>query len=316
MRQAARSRHDRSGTRPSASSIRRPRCRAPSPSGSNRACCWRTSCSTPPGRARPSTRWSRSCSTRGCGLSPVAADGPPDDPRRPAGRRPPRRHRAAATAAGLTRAYDRAGGGTLPRREDGARRPRAGSRSAAIIPRPWSCRMRWRAGALTRHGPAGRGGPRLQAAAAAAAGDDRRAPGRSGRWRASTTRGSSTSPRRTPISICGRYSRGPARVRAAARRSPSGWRRSWPRRPMPELVADRRHRPSRCRMVRRWHWQAPGGPAVRAMGIEGVAPSLDAGRICSSTSTRLQLLDPADGSPRWSAELGGPRSGPATSPTS
>ena len=39
---------------------------------------------------------------------------------------------------------------------------------------------------------------------------------------------------------------------------------------------------------------------------EGVAPSLDAGRLFLVEKTGLRLLDPSTGSPRWSSELGAP----------
>ena len=73
--------------------------------------------------------------------------------------------------------------------------------------------------------------------------------------------------------------------------------------PYASLVADRPQPPIPLPMVRRWHWEAPADRAVRAMGIEGGVPSLEAGRILLSRRDALRLLNPSDGSTRWAAEL-------------
>ena len=57
-------------------------------------------------------------------------------------------------------------------------------------------------------------------------------------------------------------------------------------------------------MVRRWHWESPADRSVRAVGIDGIVPSRDAGRIALSRRDALSLFDPSNGSTRWSAELG------------
>jgi cellulose synthase operon protein C len=73
--------------------------------------------------------------------------------------------------------------------------------------------------------------------------------------------------------------------------------------PYSSLIADRPQPPIPLPMVRKWHWEAPGDRLVRAMGIEGELPSLEAGRILLNRRHALRLLNPADGSTRWAAEL-------------
>ncbi len=73
--------------------------------------------------------------------------------------------------------------------------------------------------------------------------------------------------------------------------------------PYASLVADWPQPPIPLPMVRRWHWEAPADRAARAMGIEGGIPSLEAGRILLNRRHALRLLNPSDGSTRWSAEL-------------
>jgi outer membrane protein assembly factor BamB/tetratricopeptide (TPR) repeat protein len=76
------------------------------------------------------------------------------------------------------------------------------------------------------------------------------------------------------------------------------------REPYVRLVDDRRQPPLAPPMFRRWQWSAPADRAVRAMIAEGVVPSLDASRIVLADRDRLRMLDAADGSSRWSSELG------------
>ena len=78
------------------------------------------------------------------------------------------------------------------------------------------------------------------------------------------------------------------------------------RAPYAHSVADRPVPATPVPLVRRWHWQAPTSQPMRVIGAEGVAPSLDAGRLFLVEQTGLRLLDPSSGSPRWSAELGAP----------
>ena len=136
---------------------------------------------------------------------------------------------------------------------------------------------------------------------AASADEDRRAraPGRS---RGSTTPGSSTSgagcllrPGLPLPEVAAGGHRGPDR-RGASRREAG-------RPPYRSLAADQPQPPIPLPMVRRWHWEAPTDREVRAMGIEGGVPSLEAGRIVLNRRDTLRLLNPADGTPRWAAEL-------------
>jgi len=76
------------------------------------------------------------------------------------------------------------------------------------------------------------------------------------------------------------------------------------RAPYTQSVGDRPQPPTPLPLVRRWHWQAPARQTIRAISAEGVAPSLDAGRIFLTDRGVLRFLDPTTGSPRWSAELG------------
>jgi outer membrane protein assembly factor BamB/tetratricopeptide (TPR) repeat protein len=78
------------------------------------------------------------------------------------------------------------------------------------------------------------------------------------------------------------------------------------RAPYAQLVADRPLPPTPVPLVRRWHWPAPTSQPLRVLAIEGVAPSLDAGRLFVVDKAGLRILDPSSGSPRWSAELGAP----------
>jgi len=78
------------------------------------------------------------------------------------------------------------------------------------------------------------------------------------------------------------------------------------RSPYVHLVADRPVPPTPVPLVRRWHSQAPISQSLRVIGVEGVAPSPDAGRLYLVENTGLRMLDPASGLPRWSSELGAP----------
>ena len=78
------------------------------------------------------------------------------------------------------------------------------------------------------------------------------------------------------------------------------------RAPYTQFVGDRPAPPIPLPLVRRWQWQAPAHQTIRAISAEGVAPSVDAGRIVLTDGDRLRYLDPATGSPRWSSELGVP----------
>jgi cellulose synthase operon protein C len=73
-----------------------------------------------------------------------------------------------------------------------------------------------------------------------------------------------------------------------------------------QSVGDRPAPPTPLPLVRRWHWQAPAKQTIRAISAEGVAPSLDAGRIFLTDRGVLRFLDPATGSTRWSSDLGAP----------
>ncbi len=59
-------------------------------------------------------------------------------------------------------------------------------------------------------------------------------------------------------------------------------------------------------LFRRWHWQPPDGQPAQTLVAEGVAPSLDAGRVFLVEKTGLRVLDPETGATRWSADLGAP----------
>ena len=78
------------------------------------------------------------------------------------------------------------------------------------------------------------------------------------------------------------------------------------RAPYTQSVGDRPQPPIPLPLVRRWHWQAPARQTIRAISAEGVAPSLEAGRIFVIDQGVLRFLDPTTGSPRWSSELGAP----------
>jgi cellulose synthase operon protein C len=78
------------------------------------------------------------------------------------------------------------------------------------------------------------------------------------------------------------------------------------REPYVRLVEDRRRPPVAPPMFRRWEWSAPPDRAVRAMITEGVVPSLEASRVVLGDRDALRMLDAADGSTRWSSELGCP----------
>jgi cellulose synthase operon protein C len=73
-----------------------------------------------------------------------------------------------------------------------------------------------------------------------------------------------------------------------------------------QLIADRPVPSTPVPLVRRWNWQAPIGEPLRVISAEGVAPSMDAGRLFLVEKTGLRLLDPSSGLPRWSCELGAP----------
>ena len=73
-----------------------------------------------------------------------------------------------------------------------------------------------------------------------------------------------------------------------------------------QLIADRPVPSTPVPLVRRWHWQAPSGQPLKVISADGVAPSLDAGRLFLVEKTGLRLLDPSSGLPRWSCELGAP----------
>ena len=76
------------------------------------------------------------------------------------------------------------------------------------------------------------------------------------------------------------------------------------REPYARLVADHHQPPVSPPMFRRWQWAAPPERAVRAMSTEGVVPSLEASRIVLGDRDVLRMLDAADGSTRWSSDLG------------
>jgi outer membrane protein assembly factor BamB/tetratricopeptide (TPR) repeat protein len=76
--------------------------------------------------------------------------------------------------------------------------------------------------------------------------------------------------------------------------------------PYSQLAANRPMPPTPIPMVRRWHWQAPSGQAVRVIAAEGIAPSLEASRLLLVEKNSLRLLDPSTGAPRWLAEPGEP----------
>ncbi|HEX3450426.1 MAG TPA: PQQ-binding-like beta-propeller repeat protein, partial [Isosphaeraceae bacterium] len=70
-----------------------------------------------------------------------------------------------------------------------------------------------------------------------------------------------------------------------------------------QLIADRPVPPTPVPLVRRWQWQAPSSQAIRVIYADGVAPSLDAGRLFVVDKTALRLVDPATGAVRWTSEL-------------
>ena len=73
-----------------------------------------------------------------------------------------------------------------------------------------------------------------------------------------------------------------------------------------QLIADRPVPSTPVPLVRRWHWPAPSVEPLRVISADGVAPSLDAGRLFLVEKTGLRLLDPSSGLPRWACELGAP----------
>jgi cellulose synthase operon protein C len=76
------------------------------------------------------------------------------------------------------------------------------------------------------------------------------------------------------------------------------------RAPYAGLVADRPRPPTGVPMVRRWHLQVPLGQVGRVLSAEGVAPSLEVGKLLLVDKNGLRTLDPTTGLARWSAELG------------
>ena len=74
--------------------------------------------------------------------------------------------------------------------------------------------------------------------------------------------------------------------------------------PYSSLVADRPQPTIPVPLVRRWHSESPADKSVHAVGIGGIAPSLESGRIVLSRRDTVRLLDPSDGSERWTAEFG------------
>ncbi len=70
------------------------------------------------------------------------------------------------------------------------------------------------------------------------------------------------------------------------------------------LVADRPRPPTGVPMVRRWHLQVPAGQGGRVLSAQGVAPSLDVGKLVVVDKTGLRILDPSTGVARWLTEVG------------
>jgi outer membrane protein assembly factor BamB len=76
--------------------------------------------------------------------------------------------------------------------------------------------------------------------------------------------------------------------------------------PYSQLVADGSRPPTPMPLFRKWQWPLPAGQAVKVLGVEGIAPSLEAGRLALADQRSLRVLDPATGAPRWLCELGEP----------
>jgi cellulose synthase operon protein C len=69
------------------------------------------------------------------------------------------------------------------------------------------------------------------------------------------------------------------------------------------LIADRPVPSTPVPLVRRWQWLAPSSQAIRVIYADGVAPSLDAGRLFVVDKTALRLVDQLTGAVRWTSEL-------------
>ncbi len=80
--------------------------------------------------------------------------------------------------------------------------------------------------------------------------------------------------------------------------------------PYASLVADRPQPPIPLPMIRRWHSESPAERSVRAVGIEGIVPSREAGRIALSrrdtltTPRSLRRLGAMDGRAGFAGRLG------------
>ncbi len=62
--------------------------------------------------------------------------------------------------------------------------------------------------------------------------------------------------------------------------------------PYASLVIDRPQPPIPRPMIRRWHWESPAERSIRAVGIDGIVPSREAGRIALSCATRFGSSTP------------------------
>jgi outer membrane protein assembly factor BamB/tetratricopeptide (TPR) repeat protein len=78
------------------------------------------------------------------------------------------------------------------------------------------------------------------------------------------------------------------------------------RAPYAELLGDVPQPPIPVPLVRRWSWPAPASHPTGLLSASGVTPSAEMGRVFLLEKAALRLLDPATGSPRWSAEIGAP----------
>ncbi len=76
------------------------------------------------------------------------------------------------------------------------------------------------------------------------------------------------------------------------------------RAPYAQLLADRPDPATPIPLVRRWQRPAPASQSIRVLSAEGVAPSLDAGRLFLVEKNAIRMLDPSTGTPRWTSDLG------------
>jgi outer membrane protein assembly factor BamB len=78
------------------------------------------------------------------------------------------------------------------------------------------------------------------------------------------------------------------------------------RAPYSTLAADQPQPALSVPLSRRWQSLARAGHSVKTLFAQGIAPSLEAGRVFLVEPETLRFIDPATGQPGWSVELGAP----------